>query len=331
MRPENTDNYQFRWVKIGLNNTPWLVFFACFIFLLGITSLCLAGCAEQGSAEPLDVSDENEREIYLPEKPEVKVSDKAPVLGDPLEIKLKNVKKLSDLTLETNFEGDTTRVFFQEGTLRVIKGIDYYNAVGEYTIYLKVTGKAGNTWNEKLDIEILAGNFQEQEFSVAIEAPEEWTEENLKKQRELVEASRQDTAKEPLWAGEFIWPLDGDITSEFGAVRIINQGEPNRHSGIDIAESTGTSIKAANSGRVRLAEPLVSMGKTVIIDHGVGITSEYLHMDEIYVEAGEKVSKGEIIGEVGETGFATGPHLHWQIYIDETPVNPAWFLKEDSD
>ncbi|BAS26535.1 M23 family metallopeptidase [Limnochorda pilosa] len=137
-----------------------------------------------------------------------------------------------------------------------------------------------------------------------------------------VAASRQRSAERPLWDGPFVWPVRGRITSDFGLIRTVN-GEPNgRHSGLDIAAPEGTPVVAANGGVVVLAENHMTTGNTVIIDHGWRLSTSYLHLSEILVKEGQRVAKGEVVGRVGATGFATGPHLHWAANLDGVFVDP---------
>ncbi|KZN48786.1 M23 family metallopeptidase [Pseudoalteromonas luteoviolacea] len=108
-------------------------------------------------------------------------------------------------------------------------------------------------------------------------------------------------------------PSKGRISGVYGSQRYFN-GEPRRpHFGLDIANKTGTPIWAPLSGKVVLAEPdLYYSGGTLILDHGYGITSTYIHMSKLHVKVGDKVNTGELIGDIGATGRVTGPHLDWR-------------------
>ncbi len=126
----------------------------------------------------------------------------------------------------------------------------------------------------------------------------------------------------------FVIPLEGEITTDFGLERIYNDGVARwRHKGIDIYAEKGTPVKATNNGIVAGAYSSKIHGNFVIINHGAGIYSLYMHLQKVYVKNNQQVFKNDIIGTVGDTGFATGPHLHWQINIQKTPVNPREFLK----
>lgn len=122
---------------------------------------------------------------------------------------------------------------------------------------------------------------------------------------------------------QFAAPVRHCVNSPFGVTRLHN-GRPsgNYHRGLDQASPAGEPIHAAASGVVRVAEMFNLHGGTVGLDHGQGLTSHYLHMSKLLVNEGQVVKQGDVLGEVGATGFATGPHLHWGVYLFAVPVNP---------
>jgi len=126
--------------------------------------------------------------------------------------------------------------------------------------------------------------------------------------------------------GAFIMPVSGRITAQFGERRVYNNQPRSSHSGLDIAASAGTPVRASNSGQVVLAAELYFSGKTVIINHGLGVFTIYCHFSKIRVKRGQQVRKGETIGEVGATGRVTGPHLHWGVKIFGSRVDPSALL-----
>jgi murein DD-endopeptidase MepM/ murein hydrolase activator NlpD len=118
------------------------------------------------------------------------------------------------------------------------------------------------------------------------------------------------------WQERFIRPAPGRITGVYGSQRIFGGLARPPHWGLDIAAATGTPVKAAASGIVRLAEgPFLIEGNLVLIDHGGGLVSVYIHLSEIRVKPGDRVKQGEIVGAIGTTGRSTGPHLHWGVSL----------------
>ena len=144
----------------------------------------------------------------------------------------------------------------------------------------------------------------------------------------LIRAARDASGLRPWFETGFVMPSEGRISGIFGSQRILN-GEPrNPHNGLDIAAPTGTPVVAAADGTVSLThEGMYFSGKTVMIDHGLGLESVYIHMSKIHVEDGQNVRQGDLIGEIGSTGRSTGPHLHWGVSWYSTRLDPETVLK----
>jgi murein DD-endopeptidase MepM/ murein hydrolase activator NlpD len=124
----------------------------------------------------------------------------------------------------------------------------------------------------------------------------------------------------------FIWPVKGRISTPFGLRRYFNGKPRSPHKGIDIAVPKNTAIKSPANGLVVLTGNYFFIGNAVLINHGQGLITVYCHLNKILVKPRQKVKKGQVIGYVGQTGRATGPHLHWGVSLNDTPVNPELFL-----
>jgi murein DD-endopeptidase MepM/ murein hydrolase activator NlpD len=129
------------------------------------------------------------------------------------------------------------------------------------------------------------------------------------------------------WEDPLTPPVPGCVLSPFGVKRLHN-GKPTGefHAGIDQRSPAGRPVHAVAAGTVKIAQPFAVLGGTVAIDHGQGLETMYLHMSKLLVEPGAPVKKGEVIGYVGATGRANGPHLHWVVDVNAVPVNPQQWV-----
>lgn len=138
-------------------------------------------------------------------------------------------------------------------------------------------------------------------------------------------AARQTSAVVDGWRQAFAWPVTGRISTLFGSQRIYANGEAGSyHSGIDVAREVGAVVKAPADGVVILAadHPFTLEGNLLMIDHGMGLNSAFLHLSRIDVKQGDRVRQGQVIGAVGKTGRATGPHLHWSMRWGDAKLDP---------
>ncbi|WP_336759173.1 M23 family metallopeptidase [Aeromonas hydrophila] len=121
-------------------------------------------------------------------------------------------------------------------------------------------------------------------------------------------------------------PVDGPLSSPFGLRRFFNGEERNPHSGLDFAVGAGTPIKSPAAGKVILIGNYFFNGNTVFVDHGQGLISMFCHMSKVDVKLGQSLPRGGIVGRVGATGRATGPHMHWNVSLNDARVDPAIFI-----
>ncbi|MGY1424389.1 M23 family metallopeptidase [Lysobacter sp. A289] len=128
------------------------------------------------------------------------------------------------------------------------------------------------------------------------------------------------------FAQEFIWPVRGRISGRFGNQRIYNGTPGSAHSGMDIAVASGTPVKAPAAGVISFSDDLYLTGGTIVLDHGHGISSNFLHLSRMDVSTGDRIEQGQVIGAVGATGRATGPHLHWGMNWLDVRIDPLLVL-----
>ena len=160
-----------------------------------------------------------------------------------------------------------------------------------------------------------------------VDPPPAIAERIRREQARVAEARKRDDARAD-FAQAFVRPVEGRISGRFGRARVYN-GKPGApHSGMDIAAPTGTPVKAPAAGIVTFAEPdLYLTGGTLLIDHGHGISSNFLHLSRIDVKPGDRVEQGQVVAAVGSTGRSTGPHLHWGMSWFDVRIDPQLVLE----
>lgn len=153
------------------------------------------------------------------------------------------------------------------------------------------------------------------------------TDEILREQKDVRQALHTVDLNRHDWKNGFILPVEGRISGQFGNQRIFNDIPKSPHSGVDIAAPAGTPVKASASGKVLLSGGNYFYGgNMVILDHGLGLQTIYMHLQETKVKVGQEVEKGDIIGLVGSTGRSTGPHLHWGASLQNIRFRPHSLL-----
>lgn len=149
----------------------------------------------------------------------------------------------------------------------------------------------------------------------------------IRNEAALVRAARQQRSALTAFRQQFVWPASGRISGVYGSQRVYN-GEPGRpHFGVDIAAPTGSPVIAPAAGIVSLVHAdMFYSGGTLIIDHGLGLSSTFIHLHQVLVEQGQQVEQGEVIAEIGASGRATGPHLDWRLNWYQMRLDPQWFI-----
>lgn len=177
---------------------------------------------------------------------------------------------------------------------------------------------------------VVAGkHYREQRITLKNQEQVSPSPTNLKRiERELAEQTRAYQQFSPRQPSNLLFdkPVGGPLSSPFGLRRFFNDQERNPHSGLDFAVPAGTPVKAPAAGRVILVGDYFFNGKTVFVDHGQGLISMFCHLSRIDVTVGQELPRGGVLGRVGATGRATGPHLHWNVSLNDARVDPAIFI-----
>jgi murein DD-endopeptidase MepM/ murein hydrolase activator NlpD len=211
-----------------------------------------------------------------------------------------------------------------EGEHWALVGIHALTEVGAHPLKLTATDTEGQQTEVLLSVLVVDGGYGVENIVLSPGRSALLDPDLLKAEREQLAQVFGVFGRQQLWVGSFIVPVEGPITSKFGTQRSYNGGPAQSyHEGIDYDAPPGAAVLAANDGQVALAEPLTVRGNAVIIDHGLGVHSGYYHLSEIKVQEGQQVKKGDVVGKLGDTGLATGPHLHWEIRVHGVNVDPA--------
>ena len=182
---------------------------------------------------------------------------------------------------------------------------------------------------QRLSFQVGSKTYVEQRITLKNQQQVNPNAANLNRiERELAEQTRAYQQFSPRQPSNLLFdqPVNGPLSSPFGLRRFFNGEERNPHSGLDFAANRGTPIKAPAAGKVILVGDYFFNGKTVFVDHGQGLISMFCHLSEIGVKVGDELPRGGVLGKVGATGRATGPHLHWNVSLNDARVDPAIFI-----
>jgi murein DD-endopeptidase MepM/ murein hydrolase activator NlpD len=208
-----------------------------------------------------------------------------------------------------------------------LAGISLETKPGAYPIQLHAETSSGQSAGEAISFEKEIRVERQRYPRVLLKVPGRYTAPSAEEQRQIEQD--KETKAEAFktlspgreWKGSFAPPVNAEISDVFGVERVFNGSVQSTHQGLDFRVSSGTSVAAVNSGRIILARSLFFEGNCVVIDHGQGLLTLYLHLSKFLANEGDDVKKGQAIGLSGGTGRATGPHLHlavrWQgVYLD---------------
>ena len=226
-------------------------------------------------------------------------------------------------------------VFFQKKRVLVIEkdqqwvaviGIPLKAKIGQHSIQVKSAAE-----NMQINFDIVDKDYPAQYITIKNKRMVNPNPDDIKRitsERPAINKALNTWTQQVVDDLSFALPVQGRLSSPFGLKRFFNKQPKNPHSGLDIAAAKGTTISAPAPGLVIDTGSYYYNGNTVFLDHGQGLITGYFHMSKISVKAGQIVEQGTKLGEVGETGRVTGPHLHWNVYLNKTKVDPALFVPE---
>lgn len=213
-------------------------------------------------------------------------------------------------------------------TWYTLAGVSLKTRPGHYSINLEAQTQKGTPLAFERKFSVRRGKYK----SAAISVPKQYTEpdpaqlQKINEDKALKDAVFQQSAPVREWSGRFLQPVTAPVTAEFGTQRKFNGVVQSVHEGLDFGVPAGTAVSALNRGTVILARPLFFEGNCVILDHGEGLLTLYLHLSELKVKEGDQVAKGQNLGLSGATGRATGAHLHVAVRWQGVYLNPATLM-----
>jgi len=225
---------------------------------------------------------------------------------------------------------DKNLTFFKSDNLKIwyaLAGADLETQPGTYDLAIRAVMVGGRIVHSLKKIDIAAGNFG----SGPVNVPENFVEPDAESQKKIAADRVQKTRAfshfipTPLWSGDFVTPVQAQPTHSFGMTHIFNEELSSTHRGTDFPVNEGSPVVASNSGIVVLASELFYEGNCVIVDHGQRLFTIYMHLLKIDTKVGDQLGKGDRLGLSGQTGRATGPHLHMGVrwngaYLDPTKL-----------
>jgi murein DD-endopeptidase MepM/ murein hydrolase activator NlpD len=206
-----------------------------------------------------------------------------------------------------------------------LTGVDVETTPGDFPLTIEATTADGKPLQATIQIPVGAAKYHTGTLTVApnFVEPDAATQKEIAADKEVKDRVFAHSADAPEWSGDFAKPVNQPSTDSFGTRRTFNGKLASIHRGMDFRAPSGTPVAAANSGTVVLAQKLFYEGNCVVIDHGLGFTTIYMHFSRIDVAAGQKVRKGEHLGLSGATGRVTGPHLHFAARWQGAYLDPA--------
>ncbi len=210
-----------------------------------------------------------------------------------------------------------------------LAGVDVETEPGKYPLTLEAIEADGKMLHASIEVPVAAASYRTGTLMVApnFVEPDAATQKEIAADKELKDRVFAHSAAAAEWSGDFVPPVRAPATDSFGTRRTFNGKLAGIHRGMDFRAPSGTPVAAANSGRVVLAQHLFYEGNCVVIDHGLGFSTLYMHLSRIEVAAGATVRKGQRLGLSGASGRVTGPHLHFAARWQGAYLDPAGLFR----
>ena len=209
----------------------------------------------------------------------------------------------------------------------ILIGVPMFTEQAVYPLQLNIVDAAGASIPIDVHLQIVGGSYGYQNISINNNDLLATAIEN--EEIELLASLTGEFSPDKSWTNSLSLPAAAPMNSVFGTRRSYNDGPFNRfHRGVDFAGATGTSVLAAADGTVVFADALNIRGNTTVIDHGRGLYTVYAHQNTLHVSPGDAVALGQVIGAIGSTGRSTGPHLHWEVWLNGVNVDPLQWVQE---
>ena len=236
---------------------------------------------------------------------------------------------------EASLQGRALNFFLgaSTGTWLAFAGLDLDFSTGPASLEASLRAQGGKPVRKTETLAVVNAGFPVVELKVEQKfvTPDKNDTERAEAESAKLHKLFAKTEEKRLFEGCFDSPIAGAATGRFGERRVFN-GQPRApHSGMDLKSKSGEPIHAPAAGKVLLADDLFFAGKTIILDHGLGLTTQYAHLSKFLVKPGDSVKKGQVIGKVGATGRVTGPHLHWALKFRGSRIDPYSLVFLDLD
>ena len=226
------------------------------------------------------------------------------------------------------FLGKKIKLFKQGDDYRAIIGVPIAQRTGKYPLTLYITGAKSKTTRVVRSVKVLPYKFPHASFWLKPEKRKLMSTPAVVDEWAVIDKPLLVEREKQAWKRNFILPVKGQISMYFGTIEKVNGKSQGQHRGLDLAVPAGTKVSAANNGTVVFAQKMTVYGGTMVIDHGQGIQTIYLHLSKFLAKVGQEVSKGEVIALSGNTGYSSGPHLHWAMSVHDLRVDPLQWTKK---